>query len=33
VLVRVDVLKRNCKGFHLTEVKSSTKVKPEHRMI
>ncbi len=30
VLVRVDVLKRNAKGFHLTEVKSSTKVKPEH---
>lgn len=30
VLVRVDVLKRNGKGFHLTEVKSSTKVKPEH---
>ena len=30
VLVRVDVLKRNGKGFRLTEVKSSTKVKPEH---
>ena len=30
VLVRVDVLKRNGKGFHLTEVKSSTKIKPEH---
>ena len=30
VLVRTDVLKRNDKGFHLTEVKSSTKVKPEH---
>lgn len=30
VLVRTDVLKRNEKGFHLTEVKSSTRVKPEH---
>ena len=30
VLVRADVLKRNGKGFHLTEVKSSTKIKPEH---
>ena len=30
VLVRADVLKRNSGGFHLTEVKSSTKVKPEH---
>lgn len=30
VLVRVDVLKRNAKGFHLTEVKSATKVKPEY---
>ncbi len=30
VLVRTDVLKRNGGGFHLTEVKSSTKVKPEH---
>jgi hypothetical protein len=30
VLVRTDVLKRNAKGFHLTEVKSSTKVKPEY---
>jgi hypothetical protein len=29
VLVRVDVLKRNSAGFHLTEVKSSTKIKPE----
>jgi hypothetical protein len=30
VLVRADVLKRNATGFHLTEVKSSTKVKPEY---
>ncbi len=30
VLVRTDVLKRNDRGFHLTEVKSSTKVKPEY---
>ncbi len=30
VLVRTDVLKRNAKSFHLTEVKSSTKVKPEY---
>ena len=30
VLVRTDVLKRNAEGFHLTEVKSSTKIKPEH---
>jgi len=30
VLVRVDVLKRDGKAFHLTEVKSSTKVKPEY---
>jgi predicted RecB family nuclease len=30
VLVRADVLKRNGKGFHLTEVKSATKIKPEH---
>jgi Domain of unknown function(DUF2779) len=30
VLVRVDVLKRNEAGFHLTEVKSATKVKPEY---
>jgi hypothetical protein len=30
VLVRVDVLKRNGTGFRLTEVKSSTKTKPEH---
>ena len=30
VLVRVDVLKRNGAGFRLTEVKSSTKIKPEH---
>jgi len=30
VLVRVDVLKRNGTGFRLTEVKSSTKIKPEH---
>jgi len=30
VLVRTDVLTRNAKGFHLTEVKSSTKIKPEH---
>lgn len=30
VLVRADVLTRNGAGFHLTEVKSSTKVKPEH---
>ena len=29
VLVRTDVLKRNSGGFHLTEVKSSTKIKPE----
>jgi hypothetical protein len=30
VLVRVDVLKRNGAGFHLTEVKSATKIKPEY---
>jgi hypothetical protein len=30
VLVRTDVLRRNAAGFHLTEVKSSTKIKPEH---
>jgi hypothetical protein len=30
VLVRVDVLKRNSGGFHLTEVKSATKIKPEY---
>jgi hypothetical protein len=30
VLVRTDVLTRNGTGFHLTEVKSSTKIKPEH---
>ena len=30
VLVRTDVLKRNSGGFHLTEVKSSTKIKPEY---
>ena len=30
VLVRTDVLKRSDRGFDLTEVKSSTKVKPEH---
>jgi hypothetical protein len=30
VLVRTDVVTRNAKGFHLTEVKSSTKIKPEH---
>ncbi|MGA8214783.1 MAG: hypothetical protein WB799_14400 [Candidatus Sulfotelmatobacter sp.] len=30
VLVRVDVLQRNSAGFHLTEVKSSTKIKPEY---
>ena len=30
VLVRVDVLKRNGAGFHLTEVKSATKLKPEY---
>jgi hypothetical protein len=30
VLVRADVVKRNAAGFHLTEVKSSTKIKPEH---
>ena len=30
VLVRVDVLKRNGKGFRLTEVKSATKIKPEY---
>ncbi len=30
VLVRVDALKRNGKGFRLTEVKSSTKIKPEY---
>src|ERR1019366_4857041 len=30
VLVRTDVLTRNGKGFHLTEVKSATKIKPEY---
>ncbi len=30
VLVRTDVLRRTGKCFHLTEVKSSTKVKPEY---
>jgi hypothetical protein len=30
VLVRTDVLKRSGKGFHLTEVKSATKIKPEY---
>jgi predicted RecB family nuclease len=30
VLVRTDVLKRSSKGFHLTEVKSATKIKPEY---
>ena len=30
VLVRVDVLKRNGADLRLTEVKSSTKIKPEH---
>jgi len=30
VLVRTDVLKRNGESFHLTEVKSATKIKPEY---
>ena len=30
VVVRVNVLKRNGTGFRLTEVKSSTKIKPEY---
>ena len=30
MLVRTDVLKRNATGFHLTEVKSATKIKPEY---
>jgi hypothetical protein len=30
VIVRTDVLTRNGAGFHLTEVKSATKIKPEH---
>ena len=30
VLVRADVVKRNAAGFHLTDVKSSTKIKTEY---